>query len=106
MKDDHVIDTLLHEIAHALVGHKHGHDAVWRRKALQIGCNGKRCYSEDSFKEEGKELLVKQSKYTLTCPTCKKQSAMHKRPKVNRSCSNCSNGRYNPIHKLEVTQNY
>src|SRR5690242_13087862 len=29
-----VRDTLLHEIAHALVGPGHGHDAVWRRMCL------------------------------------------------------------------------
>lgn len=44
---DATIDILknivLHEIAHALVGKAHGHDAVWRAKALEIGCDGKRC---------------------------------------------------------------
>ncbi|CAN5417212.1 hypothetical protein BH23ACT6_BH23ACT6_16780 [soil metagenome] len=37
-----VRNTLLHEIAHALVGPAHGHDVVWRAKALAIGCDGKR----------------------------------------------------------------
>ncbi len=37
-------DTLLHEIAHALVGKKHNHDAVWRAKAQEIGCSGERCH--------------------------------------------------------------
>ncbi len=36
-------NTILHEIAHALVGPNHGHGAVWRSKALAIGCNGERC---------------------------------------------------------------
>ena len=31
--DAHIRDTILHEIAHALVGPHHGHDAAWRRKA-------------------------------------------------------------------------
>ncbi len=30
--------VLLHEVAHALVGPDHGHDQVWKDKALQIGC--------------------------------------------------------------------
>lgn len=30
--------VLLHEIAHALLGPDHGHDQVWKDKALQIGC--------------------------------------------------------------------
>lgn len=36
----HVLNTILHEIAHALVGCKHGHDEVWKTKALEIGCTG------------------------------------------------------------------
>ena len=43
--DEEVLDTLLHEIAHALVGKKHRHDRVWKAKALAIGCSGKRCHS-------------------------------------------------------------
>lgn len=37
-------DTLLHEIAHAIVGHGHNHDAVWKAKARGIGCSGERCH--------------------------------------------------------------
>jgi hypothetical protein len=42
--DDAVRNVLLHEVAHALVGSEHGHDDVWRAKALEIGCDGTRCY--------------------------------------------------------------
>jgi ribulose-5-phosphate 4-epimerase/fuculose-1-phosphate aldolase len=42
---DHIRDTILHEIAHALVGPRHGHDAVWRRKAREIGCTATRCHN-------------------------------------------------------------
>lgn len=38
-------NTLLHEIAHALAGPRHGHDQTWRTIALQIGCDGQRCHS-------------------------------------------------------------
>jgi predicted SprT family Zn-dependent metalloprotease len=37
-----VLNTILHEIAHALVGSTNGHNGVWRRKAVEIGCDGKR----------------------------------------------------------------
>lgn len=37
---DLVRGTVLHEIAHALVGARHGHDAVWRVTALAIGGDG------------------------------------------------------------------
>ena len=37
-------DTILHEIAHAIVGPRHNHDAVWKAKAREIGCQGERCH--------------------------------------------------------------
>ncbi len=37
-------DTMLHEIAHAIVGPRHNHDAVWKAKAREIGCAGERCH--------------------------------------------------------------
>lgn len=41
---EQVTETLLHEVAHALVGPRHGHDAVWRARARAIGSTGERCY--------------------------------------------------------------
>ena len=40
---DDVRDTLLHEVAHAIVGPGHAHDAVWQTAARRIGCTAKRC---------------------------------------------------------------
>ena len=37
-------NTLLHEIAHAVVGVEHGHDAVWQDKARELGCTAERCH--------------------------------------------------------------
>ena len=39
---DEFRNTVLHEIAHALVGHDHGHDRVWRAMFISMGGNGKR----------------------------------------------------------------
>lgn len=36
--DEEVLDTILHEIAHAQVGVEHDHDAVWREAARRLGC--------------------------------------------------------------------
>lgn len=41
-----VTNTILHEIAHALTPN-HGHNKFWKRKAIEIGCNGKRQYGKE-----------------------------------------------------------
>ena len=38
-----LVDTVLHEIAHAIVGPGHNHDATWKRTAQRIGCTAERC---------------------------------------------------------------
>lgn len=49
-----VLNTILHEIAHALT-RGHDHDQVWRKKAIEIGCDGERCAktTENITKYEG-----------------------------------------------------
>jgi predicted SprT family Zn-dependent metalloprotease len=89
-----VKDTILHEIAHALVGVKHGHDWVWRAKAIEIGCDGERCYSSD-------EVVTPESRYIAECCGCKKTYKKHRKPRSTGSCGKCSGGRYNPTYKLE-----
>jgi predicted SprT family Zn-dependent metalloprotease len=37
-------DVVLHEIAHALTGSGHGHDAMWRRMCIKVGARPERCY--------------------------------------------------------------
>lgn len=56
---DSVLNTILHEIAHALVGFEEGHNDIWRNKAIEIGSDGKRC--RDGF------LDVSENKYLLKC---------------------------------------
>ena len=55
--EEEIRDTLLHEIAHALVGKKHGHSAVWKEKAKAIGCSGERCH----------RLRFSPPRYSVTC---------------------------------------
>jgi len=80
-------DTMLHEIAHALVGSGHGHDMIWQRKAIEIGCNGKRLYQGDK-KVEGK--------YVAVCHKCGTINYQHRKSNKNYSCGKCSGGRFNP----------
>lgn len=40
-----IVNTLLHEIAHALAGYINGHNHIWKRIAKQIGCTAERCHA-------------------------------------------------------------
>ncbi len=75
-----VRDTVLHEIAHALVGPQHGHDRVWRATALQIGSSGERCVSSEAPRITGDWLGV--------CPAGH-EATRHRRPTRVTSCSRC-----------------
>lgn len=96
-------NTILHEIAHAFSYQTYGrngkgHCSKWRNIAIQIGCNGQRCTS-------GYDKLEK-SKYTLVCNTCGKESQMHRKPKLKRSCGQCSPKVYNEKYIMKVIQNF
>ncbi len=58
--DRQVRDTILHEIAHALVGPKHNHDAAWKAVARSIGCAGDRCH----------KVEFAPPRYIARCITC------------------------------------
>ena len=51
------IDTIAHEIAHALVGPRHGHNFTWQRVCRAIGGTGLRCHN----------LVLVKPKWELTC---------------------------------------
>jgi predicted SprT family Zn-dependent metalloprotease len=55
--DADIDDTLLHEIAHALVGQAHGHDQVWQATAVALGCSGRRCH----------DVQFSPPRYIVTC---------------------------------------
>jgi len=43
--EERVRDTVLHEIAHALVGFSHGHNYVWKAAAVRIGAPPQACWT-------------------------------------------------------------
>ena len=72
-------NTLLHEIAHALAGPRHGHDRTWRDIALRIGCDGKRCH----------DIERAPAKWILGCSAGCWHAARFKRSHVNATCKMC-----------------
>jgi predicted SprT family Zn-dependent metalloprotease len=76
--NEDVRDTILHEIAHALVGENHNHDAVWTAKAREIGCTGERTH----------RLVFSPPRYHVTCENrCWKQTAERRQRRlVCRTC--------------------
>ena len=76
---DHIKDTILHEIAHALTpGCRHG-DA-WKKKAMSIGCSATRCCEHFT-----------QKPFVLTCACGKVTISRHRiHPKLKRAvCKVC-----------------
>jgi predicted SprT family Zn-dependent metalloprotease len=80
---EQVTDTVLHEIAHALAGPRHGHDRVWRAIARRIGCSGERCIRADAPSVDGP--------WEGVCPAGHRTTA-HRRPVRVKSCRGCSAG--------------
>jgi predicted SprT family Zn-dependent metalloprotease len=75
---EEIHDTLLHEIAHALVGKAHNHDDLWRATARAIGCSGRRYH----------ELQFTPPRYIVQCARgC--WAATTERRRSNVMCKHC-----------------
>jgi predicted SprT family Zn-dependent metalloprotease len=88
-----VRDTVLHEIAHALVGPEHRHDEVWRRTAQSIGCSGRRCVPAEAPRLQGAWVGVCSAGHVKD---------RHRRPERVVSCGQCRPG-FSVEHLFEWT---
>lgn len=91
---DEVKDTVLHEIAHALVGKGHGHDNVWKAKCIEIGARPERCY-DNSVKRPKK-------RWKGVCPECGR--IVYGCRRRNISCGKCCKV-YNSKYKFVWEEN-
>jgi predicted SprT family Zn-dependent metalloprotease len=91
--EDLVRDTILHEIAHALVGPAHGHDRVWKAKAREVGASDERCFSSEAAREL--------APFIGTCPAGH-EVRRHRRPTRLIACAQCSSS-FDPAHLFEWT---
>ena len=78
----HIRNTLLHEIAHAIVGPKNGHNQIWRTKALSIGCDGKTC---------GSAPISVKKRYRIFCGCGANDFTRHRKPSKlhEEKCGKC-----------------
>ena len=78
---DQVRETILHEIAHALVGPTHRHNATWQAKAREIGASGRRTIGEGA--------PTAPAPWVGTCPNGHRVQRF-RRPSRPASCVRCS----------------
>lgn len=94
---EHVKDTILHEIAHALVGSGHGHDYVWKNKAFHIGADPTRCYDSS--------VVQPPRKWNGTCPN---GHVTQRHRRMELACAKCcvkyNYGKYSDQFKFVWTE--
>jgi predicted SprT family Zn-dependent metalloprotease len=94
-----VLDTILHEIAHALTpGAEHG--PVWKAKCIEVGARPQACYS-------GERVTRVPPKWTARCPKCDRLFRRHRLNKTlarNGGCCPCVGG-YDPEYRLHWVEN-
>jgi predicted SprT family Zn-dependent metalloprotease len=88
-----VRDTILHEIAHALVGRNVHHGPTWQQMAARIGAMPTRCYD--------KTVEQPTAKWEGRCPGCGKRITRLRRKDI--SCGQCSKS-YDPRFKFVWTE--
>ena len=80
--DEQVLDTILHEIAHALAylktGRNCGHNATWKRIARDIGAKPSRCFDADEVKmPAGRYFMINRD-------TAEIYRTYHRKPQIKR----------------------
>jgi len=94
---EYILDTILHEIAHAIAGYDAKHGSTWRKIAREIGCSGE---------IHGYNIS---EKYLAICGSCGYHHTRNDLPNHKLSCVFCcekfSNGSYDSKFRLNYKTN-
>ncbi|WP_022869029.1 SprT-like domain-containing protein [Schaalia vaccimaxillae] len=93
---DTVRGVILHEVAHALVGPDHHHDAVWKKVARGLGAPDSARLSAD--------LPKPVEPWVGHCPMCDAQRKLFRAPRRVTACGHCSST-FDAARILEWTHN-
>lgn len=86
---DMLLDTIRHEIGHALLGPGYGHGIVWQRLAAQVGYIPKRCNTSDK--------LIMPKLWVINC-NCAIKPGWYRKPRgINYRCRVCGVKNLTPI---------
>lgn len=70
-----VLDTLLHEIAHAIAGPAARHGPAWKAVAVRLGATPRSC-------ETSREAVTTPGDWQASCPSCARTVHLYRRPKT------------------------
>lgn len=93
-EDDEIHQVLLHEIAHALAGHKAAHGKAWKNVANDLGYVGGATHHG--------ETATELAPWIGQCPQGH-TTYRHRRPGRDTSCAKCSCN-YDPRYRFEWTR--
>ncbi|QDV36938.1 SprT-like domain-containing protein [Tautonia plasticadhaerens] len=69
-----VLDTLLHEIAHAIAGPAAKHGPKWKAIAVRLGATPRAC-------ESSQQVVVQPGDWQATCPGCQRTVHLYRQPR-------------------------
>lgn len=97
--EDEVWNVILHEVAHAMVGGGHGHDAVWKRQHRALGGTAARTHN----------AATPPTRWVATCASCGGEHGRTKRPGKPQACAACckryAGGRFSQAYVLSFYLN-
>jgi predicted SprT family Zn-dependent metalloprotease len=79
-----VVDTILHEIAHALTPGD-GHGPAWKAACLRIGAKPVRCYTDETVASPPRRV----ARFALGCPRCQWSQPRYRRVTRKLICRKC-----------------